>query len=179
MRRLQWVLAGTAAAFVFTGCSSDSGYVYRGPRLPAAVASAAAPPPADAPVEAPAAEVEAASAAAPVAETPPAPESAPAPAAPAARVLTPIPRTRTTAPAGPITVPAPDRGTAEIELPEDARSPTQIARDRQAFDRCVLNATVRQSENVLGSASPVGPTPEEACAQRLGVQDRNSAPRRR
>jgi hypothetical protein len=72
-----------------------------------------------------------------------------------------------------ITVP----GTIErpVQLPDgDVRSARQRARDRSKFDRCVMKLQDRDSDSP--SANPVSIAPEEYCASRLGMRDRNSIP---
>lgn len=65
----------------------------------------------------------------------------------------------------------------EVQLPQgDVRSARQRARDRARFDRCVMKINDRDSDSP--GANPVSVAPEEYCAQRLGMRDRNSAPDR-
>jgi hypothetical protein len=55
----------------------------------------------------------------------------------------------------------------------DARSWYQRFRDRSAFDRCVMKAANSEQET---GGYPVAATPEELCAQSLGMRDRNAPP---
>ena len=68
-------------------------------------------------------------------------------------------------------------GTAErpVQLPNgDVRSARQRAKDRARFDRCIMKVQDRDSDSP--SANPVSIAPEEYCAGRLGMRDRNTAP---
>ena len=66
----------------------------------------------------------------------------------------------------------------EVKLPDgDARSARQRARDRSHFDRCVMRVQSRDSDSP--SANPVSIAPEEYCASRLGMRDRNAIPDRK
>ena len=66
----------------------------------------------------------------------------------------------------------------EVKLPDgDVRSARQRARDRTRFDRCVMHVQSRESDSP--SANPVSIAPEEYCASRLGMRDRNTASDRR
>lgn len=56
----------------------------------------------------------------------------------------------------------------------DPRTPDQRRRDARAYDRCVVKAQNRQSDNAR--ANPVGADPEEACRARLGMSSRDSIP---
>lgn len=56
----------------------------------------------------------------------------------------------------------------------DPRTPDQRRRDARAYDRCVMRAQAKQSDN--DRANPVGADPEEACRSRLGMSSRDSIP---
>jgi len=169
-----WILAASVAA---ASCGGGSGYVYHGPKVPGRKTQPAAisepPPPGRAQREQELAAARQAEAeAAGTAETG-APVGAP-------RVLTPVPRTRTNGGDGPIIVTAPDRGRLdEPVLPEDLRTPAQIKKDQEAWDRCVVQAAFRESEQISSSAAPVQATPEALCAEKLGMEGRNTPPRNR
>lgn len=65
----------------------------------------------------------------------------------------------------------------EVKLPDgDVRSSRQRARDRAKFDRCVMRSLDRDSDSP--GANPVSIAPEDYCASRLGMRDRNAAPDR-
>ncbi len=71
-------------------------------------------------------------------------------------------------------------GTLERPLPMpdgDNRSARQRSRDRSKFDRCVMKIQDRDTDSP--NANPVGIAPEEACAARLGMRDRNALPDRK
>lgn len=163
--RSAWFGCLVAAGMLLTACGGGSGYEYHGPRLPHTQPAAASIPPPPGRGEAP-----------PIETAPQADQAAPAAEGQdAPRVLAPVPRTRAEGVSGPVTVLAPDRP-EEVNVPEDPRSPSEVSRDKAAWDRCVLNATVRRSEDV-SSRPPTGPTPEEQCAQSLGMANRNAIPK--
>lgn len=175
MRRtsLGWKTVAALLALTSIGlasCSKDSGYVYRGPKLPGHTQPAAAslPPPEGRGVTRPTGAAAEAAASAGGEQT----------GEPAARVLAPVPRARAEGPSGPVVVLAPERP-EEVNIPEDPRTPTEVARDKAAWDRCVLNAAVKESEDVTSRGAPVGRSPEEICAQSLGMADRGAIPRSR
>lgn len=175
MRRIQCFTILVCAA-ALAACQNTSGFEYHGPRLPQAVLDAAArPEPPTTPVEeivAPAADTGGALDPAAVVAEP----GGPPPSQPG-RVLTPVPRTRVEGPAGPIVVPAPDRGRPVIVL-EDTRTPTEVAEDKATYDRCILKAAVKASEGQNPWAPP-GPSPQEICAKQLGLRERGETPENR
>lgn len=176
MRRSALVLWIVAASVATAACGGGSGFVYHGPKPPARKtqpsAISEAPPPGRAEREQELAAIRQAEAEAAGATASGAPVGEP-------RVLTPVPRTRTNGD-GPIIVIAPDRGRLdEPVLPEDLRTPAQIKKDQEAWDRCVVQAAFRESEQISSSAAPVQATPEALCAEKLGMEGRNTAPRNR
>ena len=52
----------------------------------------------------------------------------------------------------------------------DPRSTGQIHEDQQAWDRCILNA------DHADMTHPADSSPDEVCARRLGMRDRNAIP---
>lgn len=162
MRTSVWV-GMLAAAVAVSACSSPD-YVYRGPRLPSAVQPAAVDPAAAPP---PAATAAPSGGVAPADANDPLLAEGDEDALPSSRAPTATP--------GTIAVPRPDVGTTQ-DLPEDLRGSAERARARQAYDRCVLNAAVRRSEDAGLSGNPVQDTPEESCRRLLRVQDRGGAP---
>lgn len=167
--RFDKYLSMLAIAVLLAGCQNSSGFEYHGPRLPASVLASAAPPPQ--PAEAAPAPTPPSSQTAAVAEP------SASPASPPGRVLTPVPRARVDSPSGPIVVPAPERGRPVVVL-EDTRTPTEIAEDKAFYDKCILKATVRASEGQSPWAPP-GPSPQEICAQQLGIRKRGDIPENR
>ncbi len=167
MRYIQF-LPMLALAALLAACQNSSGFEYHGPRLPAAVlASAVPPPPAEAAPAPPA----------PASETAVVAEPGALPPSPPGRVLTPVPRARVDSPAGPIVVPAPERGRPVVVL-EDTRTPTEIAEDKAIYDKCILKAAVRASEGQSPWAPP-GPSAQEICAKQLGIRKRGETPENR
>lgn len=172
-RRSGLVLWICAASMTLAACGGGSGFVYKGPKPPARktqpAAVSEAPPPGRAAQAQQAAEAEAEA----QAQAQEGPVGDP-------RVLTPVPRTRTDGTTGPIVVPAPDLGELdEPILPEGTRSPAQIKKDQEAWDKCVVQAAFRESEQIGSVAAPVQATPEELCARKLGMEGRNAVPRSR
>jgi hypothetical protein len=71
-------------------------------------------------------------------------------------------------------------GTKErpVEAPDgDPRPAAERRSDRLAYDRCVMRAQMRQSEDAYVNA--VSLSPEEACSRALGMQDRKAVPNKR
>jgi hypothetical protein len=60
--------------------------------------------------------------------------------------------------------------------PGDIRSVAERRRDRQAYDRCVMQA---QAELDKRGPNAITDSPEEICLRRMGMRDRDSAPNTR
>jgi hypothetical protein len=58
--------------------------------------------------------------------------------------------------------------------PADPRTLQQRARDRRAFERCVLRAQSRSDD--AGAYNPLAPDPVELCRQRTSMQTQASVP---
>lgn len=180
MRCIQYLqILGLATGLA--ACQNSSDFEYHGPRVPAALlANSTAPEPQEpAATPAPSPDVSAASNGAqpPASEAAVAAEPGAPPASAPGRVLTPVPRARVDSPAGPIVVPAPERGRPVIVL-EDTRTPTEVAEDKAIYDKCILKAAVRASEGQSPWAPP-GPSAQEICAKQLGIRKRGEIPENR
>ena len=78
---------------------------------------------------------------------------------------------------GPNTVVVPGTIERPVQLPNgDVRSARERAHDRSKFDRCVMKIQDRESDSP--SSNPVTTSPEEYCAGRLSMHDRNAPPER-
>lgn len=68
------------------------------------------------------------------------------------------------------------RQNVEVKPPDgDPRNAQERRRDAATYDRCILRAQRRHSDEP-GTANPVADTPEEMCRRALGMTDRDSVP---
>lgn len=75
-----------------------------------------------------------------------------------------------------VVVPAPEVAPAPVR-PADPRSIQQRARDRRAFERCLLRARARDDDNA--PYNPLAPDPVEICRQKTSMPSGTAAPNRR
>jgi hypothetical protein len=101
---------------------------------------------------------------------PPAAPSAPAtPAPPKAQPSAPVEPATSAPGSASVTVISPDKPAP----PGDIRSVAERRRDRQAFDRCVIQA---QAQIDKRGPSAISESPEEICYRQMGMRDRAAVP---
>jgi hypothetical protein len=88
------------------------------------------------------------------------------------------------APVDPVTLPGADDAITvpgqidrPVVIPQgDPRPMAERRRHRRAWDRCVMKAQNRHSDDVGSGVSPVRDSPEQVCSAKLGMASRESIP---